>query len=170
MKVRCKWLALWLLLALPGGASAQAWTVYFVFRLATALPVTLQATPECETERAAWEAGTAAAETTTPLRLLETYSFVSEQSPAELRANVGALARELGFSGTDLWPQERVAGDGKPGPALQGQEFQGAEAPGYRYGLRIYPRAGETGVRSVLCVTVRSAPGPEDSASTSLEN
>lgn len=167
--MRGKWLAVWLLLTLPGVASAQTWTVYFVFRLATALPVTLQATPECEVERAAWEAGTAA-ETATPLKLLETYSFVSEQSPAELRANIGALARELGFSGTDLWPQERAAGDGKPGPALQGQEFQGPEAPGYHYGLRIYPRLGEPGVRSVLCITVRSASAARDSAPTSPDH
>lgn len=168
--VRFKWLAVWLLLALLGSASSQAWTVYFVFRLATALPVTLQATPECGAERAVWEAGTAPPETASALRLLETYSFVSEQSPAELRGNIEALAGELGFSGSDLWPQEQAAGDRNSGPGIQGQEFQGPEAPGYRYGLRIYPRFGETGVRSVLCVTVRSTSAAEVSASPSPDN
>ncbi|WP_019587888.1 hypothetical protein [Deinococcus apachensis] len=170
MRLKFKWLAAWLLLAAMSSASSQTWTVYFVFRLATALPVTLQATPECEVDRAAWEAGTAAPETGSPLRLLETYSFVSGQSPAELQGNIEAFAQDLGFSGADLWAQEQMTGDGKPGAAVQTQEFQGPQAPGYHYGLRIYPRLGTSEVKSVLCITVRLAPGTGDTSPTSPDN
>lgn len=145
-------------LVLLGGAAAQgARTVYFVFKLATTLPVTLQAAPECVAEREGWRTSTAALEETSVLRLLETYSFVSMRTAGALRQDIEAYAQEHAFKATDLWTGE----DADPPNVVPGREFRDNDAPSFRYLVRVYERPGSTEARSVLCITVIGPPATD---------
>jgi hypothetical protein len=145
-------------LVLLGGAAAQgARTVYFVFKLATTLPVTLQAAPECVAEREGWRTSTAALEETSVLRLLETYSFVSTRTAEALRQDIEAYAQEHTFRGTDLG-----TGEGADLPnTIPGREFRYDDAPGFRYLVRVYERPEGAEARSVLCITVIGPPATD---------
>lgn len=145
------------LLALPGSAAAQGSTqaLYFVFKLGTTLPLTVQDTLECAAEQTAWQSVTARqAGFFSASPFLLTYSFVSPQSGAALRQDLDAFAREHEFAGTSLESAPRAEGTGgvTQEPGLQ---FTDAGASGFSYAVRVHDRPAAD-VRSVLCVTVFS--------------
>lgn len=162
MMLKSRLIATLLSLALLGNAAAQegARTVYFVFSLATALPLTLQATPECVAARETWNNVQAAPDAVPGGTLLETYSFVSDQGLEKLRQDFQDWLGEHGF--TEAPP---AAGEGA-GPNGMAREtarrhFHDPALPGYTYTVQLYERSGEPGTPSALCVTV-SGPSPQD--------
>lgn len=156
MKVKSLVLSL-ALLGLPGAAAAQSsvQALYFVFKLGTTLPLTVQDTPECAAEQLGWERA-AASPTTSALAAsgppLRTYSFVSSLSSAALGLALDGFAREHGFATAS-----------PTGPGQQtGRQFTDAAVSGFSYATRIHlrPEAPRPGLRSVLCVTVFAPASP----------
>lgn len=163
------------LLALPGFAAAHgnAQALYFVFKLGTTLPLSVQDTPECAAEQVSWQSVTEgqvslsqasssqASFSLSAFPRLMTYSFVSSESGAVLRRDLDAFAREHGFTGTTLAPGARPGASAEEvGGAAQeaGHQFTDAAVTGFSYAVRVYERPGAADPRSVLCVTVFSPP------------
>jgi hypothetical protein len=156
------------LLTLPGSAAAQgnAQALYFVFKLATTLPLTVQDTPECAAEQASWQSVTGgqasssqASSSLSALPRLMTYSFVSLESSAALRRDLDAFAQEHNFAATT--PAPGTSPEGASGADQEaGRQFTDAAVTGFSYAVRVYARSGDAGPRSVLCVTMFSPPEP----------
>lgn len=164
------------LLTLPDSAAAQgnAQALYFVFKLATTLPLTVQDTPECAAQQASWQSVTGGQASSTQasssqasstqaslsaLPRLMTYSFVSPASGAVLRRDLDAFAREHNFAATPPAPGTSPAGASSADQEV-GRQFTDAAVTGFSYAVRVYARSGDAGPRSVLCVTMFSPPEP----------
>lgn len=148
------------LLALPGVAGAQASPAqvsdssvyrvrnfYFVFKLATTLPLTVQDTPECAADEQAVSGGPALA---APRRI--TYSFVSPLDRAALAQALDTFLSEHPFQPADLPAAER---DRSWDSVETARTLTDPGAPGFSYTVRLHDRAAGA---SALCVNLRLPP------------
>ncbi|MEW6422736.1 MAG: hypothetical protein AB1511_13575 [Deinococcota bacterium] len=153
------------LLVLPGTATAQgtAEQLYFVFKLATTLPLTVRDTPECAAQEASWRDVLAGQPGSSRLRFQRTYSFVSPESPVTLRRALTRFAQEYAFDQTDLQGISQEVEE-RNGVASQTFAAPAPAAAGFNYAVSVYERPATGGSQSVVCVTLLGphAPGESD--------
>ncbi|ABF44090.1 hypothetical protein Dgeo_2657 (plasmid) [Deinococcus geothermalis DSM 11300] len=141
------------LLVMPGTATAQgtAEQLYFVFKLATTLPLTVRDTPECDAQQASWKNALTGQPVASSLSFQRTYSFVSSESPATLRRALAGFAQEYAFFPTDLQGVSQATERPNAGAT---QTFTAPAAAGFNYAVSVYERPATGGSQSVVCVTV----------------
>ncbi|MBB5233862.1 hypothetical protein [Deinococcus budaensis] len=147
--------------AADGAALYRTRNFYFVFKLATTLPLTVQDTPECLGVGAAGTDRQAASSEPPPVsgRLIR-YSFVSSLDRAALAEALDAFLREHTFQAAGPPPGEGDRPESAPGAV---RTLTDPEAPGFSYTVRLLERSAGA---SALCVTLRMPPAaPADPAS-----
>lgn len=148
--------------AADGAALYRTRNFYFVFKLATTLPLTVQDAPECVGGGDARQAATGALTPAAPRRI--TYSFVSALDRAALAAALDTFLHEHTFQAADLPPGEGERSGNAPGSV---RTLTDPAAPGFSYTVHLYGRSAGA---SVLCVTLRMPPvAPTDPDSLVLQ-